>query len=139
FGVLHGIALMLLVARLTAGWGRGLWLAGALAIAAPSAAAATHAAWPQLAVLNEPLFNWLGWISRKPVTQDYVPLLPWLGVMWWGVAAGQWLLRARPAWVQGAIAQPLRPLAWMGRFSLSWYMVHQPVLLGALLLATAAR
>jgi len=30
--------------------------------------------------------NWLGLITRKLVTEDYVPLLPWLGVMWWGVA-----------------------------------------------------
>ncbi len=37
--------------------------------------------------------NWLGLITRKPVTEDYVPLLPWLGVVWWGgcraLAAGQ--------------------------------------------------
>ena len=33
FGVLHGIAVMLIVVRLTAGWGRWLWLAGGLAIA----------------------------------------------------------------------------------------------------------
>ena len=32
-------------------------------------------------------------IGRKPVTEDYVPLVPWLGVMWWGMAAGQWALR----------------------------------------------
>ena len=33
FGVLHGIALMLVVVRLTAGWGAWLWPAGAIAIA----------------------------------------------------------------------------------------------------------
>ena len=33
FGVLHGIAVMLIVVRLTAGWGRWLWLAGAVALA----------------------------------------------------------------------------------------------------------
>jgi uncharacterized membrane protein len=56
--------------------------------------------------------------------------------MWWGMAAGQWLLRERPAWVQGAIPRAAAPLAWMGRWSLSWYMVHQPVMIG--LVATAA-
>jgi peptidoglycan/LPS O-acetylase OafA/YrhL len=25
------------------------------------------------------------------------------------------------------------PLAWMGRWSLSWYMVHQPVMIGVLM------
>lgn len=139
FGVLHGIAVMLVVARLTAPWGRWLWLAGALAIAAPFAARAAHAAWPALDVFNAPLLNWLGWISRKPVTEDYVPLLPWMGVMWWGIAAGRSLLRERASLVQGDIAPALRPLAWMGRWSLSWYMVHQPVLIGVVMLAAALR
>lgn len=135
FGVLHGIALMLVIVRLTADWRRWLWLAGAVAIGLPWLAPAAHAHWPQLEVLNTPWLNWLGFISRKPVTEDYVPLLPWLGVMWWGMAAGQWLLRERAAWVQGPIPAPLAPLAWMGRWSLSWYMLHQPLLIGALLLA----
>lgn len=135
FGVLHGIAVMLVVVRLGASWGPWLWPAGALAIAAPWFAPAAHAAWPQLQILNAPWLNWLGWISRKPVTEDYVPLLPWLGVMWWGLAAGQWLLRRRAMVVQGAIPPALRPLAWMGRWSLSWYMLHQPLLIGAMLLA----
>ena len=34
FGVLHGIAVMLIVVRLTAGWGAWLWPLGALAIGA---------------------------------------------------------------------------------------------------------
>jgi uncharacterized membrane protein len=135
FGVLHGIAVMLVIVRLTGRWGAWLWLAGALAIAAPWAGAASHAAWPQLDLLNARAFNWLGWISRKPITEDYVPLLPWLGVMWWGMAAGQWLLARKPALLQGSIARPVAPLAWLGRWSLSWYMLHQPVLIGLLLLA----
>ena len=35
FGVLHGMAVMLVVARCTAGWGHWLWLAGAIALALP--------------------------------------------------------------------------------------------------------
>jgi uncharacterized membrane protein len=134
FGVLHGIAVMLIIVRLTAGWGRWLWLAGAVALLLPLAALPVHVAFGNLHVLNERWLNWIGFISMKPVTQDYVPLLPWLGVMWWGMAAGQWLLRARPAFVQGAIPRALAPLAWMGRWSLSWYMLHQPLLIGALML-----
>ena len=33
FGVLHGIAVMLLIVRFTAGWGRWLWLVGGLVFA----------------------------------------------------------------------------------------------------------
>ncbi|MDB5875203.1 MAG: putative rane protein [Ramlibacter sp.] len=139
FGVLHGIALMLVIVRFSAGWGGWLWLAGALAIAAKPLAELAHLQWPQLDFLNGPLWNWLGLVSRKPITEDYVPLVPWLGVMWWGMAAGQWLMARRRAWVQRPIPRVARPLAWMGRWSLSWYMLHQPVLIGALTLLSQLR
>ena len=112
FGVLHGIAVMLIIVRLTAGWGRGLWLAGAIAIAAKPLAAAGARYWPELEFLNAPAWNWLGLVSRKPVTEDYVPLVPWLGVMWWGMAAGQWLLARRRAMVQQAMPRAAAP--WRG-------------------------
>ncbi len=139
FGVLHGIAVMLIVVRLTAGWGRWLWLAGALAIAAKPLAVWAHSQWPELGFLNAPAWNWLGLISRKPVTEDYVPLFPWLGAMWWGMAAGQWLLAHQRELLQRRLPGATNPLAWMGRWSLSWYMLHQPVLIGALTLAAKLR
>ncbi len=134
FGVLHGIALMLVITRLTGNWGQWLWLLGALAIGTKFAAAQAldGSAWAE--VLNGRWLNWLGLITRKPVTEDYVPLIPWLGVMWWGMAAGQWLLGNKP----GLLASPLpgltRPLSLLGRWSLSFYMLHQPVMIGALML-----
>jgi uncharacterized membrane protein len=137
FGVLHGMAVMLLIVRLTASWGRWLWLLGALAIALKFIAPWGHAAWPELDFLNQRAFNWLGLISRKPVTEDYVPLIPWLGVMWWGMAAGNWAFRRRPHWFALATGAAGRPLAWLGRWSLSYYLLHQPVLIG-LLMAVAA-
>ncbi|MCA0212772.1 MAG: DUF1624 domain-containing protein [Proteobacteria bacterium] len=137
FGVLHGIALMLIVVRFTAGWGAWLWLLGALAIGAKFIAWQLHGAGWLPEVLNTPALNWLGLIGRKPITEDYVPLLPWLGVMWWGMAAGQWLLTRRPAWVAVALPAGATPLAWLGRWSLSWYMLHQPVLIGMLMAAKA--
>ncbi len=133
FGVLHGIALMLIVVRFTSGGGRWLWVAGALAIGMKFAAEQAHALWPALDVLNTRPLNWLGLVSRKPQTEDYVPLVPWLGVMWWGMAAGQWLLRHRRAALQRPIPRAAAPLAWLGRWSLSWYMLHQPILFGILL------
>jgi uncharacterized membrane protein len=126
FGVLHGIAAMLIVARLSAHGGRWLWLLGALAIALPR-----FAGHP---LFDGPLLNWLGLVTRKPITEDYVPLLPWLGVMWWGVAAGQWLFSHRRDLLAGALHTVLQPLALLGRWSLSFYMIHQPLLIGALML-----
>jgi len=131
FGVLHGIALMLILTRLTAGLGRWLWLLGAVAIALPRLV--------QHPFFDTRLTNWIGLITHKPVTEDYVPLLPWIGVMWWGLAAGQWVLAHRRAWVTGALPRGLHPLAVLGRWSLTFYMVHQPVLIGSLMLVVALR
>lgn len=136
FGVLHGMAVMLVLVRLTAHWGRWLWLAGALALAAPPVAASLLAQSPWENTFNAGGLSWLGLITAKPITEDYVPVLPWLGVVWWGMAAGQALLRQPPAWLTRPMdSGPLALLAAAGRWSLSYYLLHQPVLIG-LLLAT---
>ncbi len=136
FGVLHGMALMLLVARLTGDWGRWLWLAGLLALASP-----WLAAWllegplaALAAVFNGRALNWLGWVTQKPFTEDYVPLFPWLGVMWWGMACGQWLLARHSHWFARNVPRAGRPLVVMGRYSLGYYLLHQPVMIGMLML-----
>ncbi len=141
FGVLHGIALMLLVCRATASWGVWLWLGGLGAIALAFIAPHLHAEWALSPVWDSKVLNWLGFISHKPITEDYVPLLPWLGVMWWGMATGQFLLAsgwlARLSSVKGT--QWVQALAWLGRRSLGWYMVHQPLLIGLLSAFVALR
>ncbi|MED5619398.1 DUF1624 domain-containing protein [Ideonella sp. BN130291] len=131
FGVLHGMAVMLVLLRLAAplrGW---LWPLGALAIALPHLV--------QHPVFDSRWTNWVGLVTHKPITEDYAPVLPWIGVMAWGLAAGQWVLHRRPLWVTGPLAGPLHPLAVLGRWSLSFYMLHQPVLIGLLMLAALAR
>jgi uncharacterized membrane protein len=135
FGVLHGIAAMLIIVRLTAHWGIWLWPLGALAIASKFIAFHAVSAASGLQFLNERGFNILGWISKLPITEDYVPIFPWLGVMWWGVAAAQWLLTNRKDVMMGntlPIAHPLRWLIWLGTWSLTWYMLHQPVMIGVM-------
>ena len=142
FGVLHGMAVMLVLVRLTAGWGNWLWPLGLMAIAMKYIAAYAINTGVIGTFLNEKWFNWLGLISVKPITEDYVPLVPWLGVMWWGMAAGQWWLRADrsavPTGSQGGECGPgrgldlTRPLAVLVRWSLSYYMLPQPVLLAGL-------
>lgn len=139
FGVLHGMAVMLILARLGAPLGPWLWPIGAVALMLPR-------------LVADPFFdtrwtNWVGLITHKPITEDYVPVLPWLGVMLWGLAGTQWILKRRPGWLSWALpassdnsaltaaSAPWRPrqaLAALGRWSLTFYMVHQPVLIGAL-------
>lgn len=126
FGVLHGIAVMLVLLRL------GL---SRLPDAALLALAAVAIALPRF--VQHPWFDsrwsdWLGLVTHKPVTEDYVPLLPWMGLMLLGFA----VTRMRPSlWVGSAPA----PLAVLGRWSLSFYMVHQPVLIGALMAVQLVR
>ena len=120
FGVLHGIAVMLLLLRL--GLSRlpnpVLLVLAALAIAAPRVV--------QLPVFDTRWSNWVGLVTHKPITEDYVPVLPWLGVMVLGFV----VTRARPQLWQGLAPLPLTVL---GRWSLSFYMAHQPVLIGVLM------
>lgn len=132
FGVLHGIAAMLLVSRALA--------AGRIGPGAMAGLAVVALALPSLAahpVFDHPLLQWTGLVTRKPVTEDYVPVFPWLGVMLAGLAGGQWALAQRPGWVQGPLPRSLGPLAVLGRWSLSFYMLHQPLFIGALMGVTA--
>ncbi|HSQ72088.1 MAG TPA: heparan-alpha-glucosaminide N-acetyltransferase [Rubrivivax sp.] len=122
FGVLHGMAVMLILARLLAPLRGGLWLLGALAVALP---------WlVQHPFFDTRLTNWVGLVTRKPVTEDWVPVLPWLGVMLWGLAAGQWLLQHRRIVLAGAVPAALQPLALLGRWPLTFFMLHQPLFIG---------
>ena len=124
FGVLHAIALMTILLRVAAPLGRSLWLLGAVAALLPLAI--------QHPFFDTRLTNWIGLTTHKPVTEDYVPLLPWLAATLWGLAAGRWLLARHRHVLAGALPAALRPLAALGRWSLSFYMLHQPVLIGAI-------
>ncbi len=127
FGVLHGIAVMLVVVRFTARWGMWRVLLGAGAIALP---------WfVQSDFFDTRATDWIGLVTHLPVTEDYVPVLPWLGVMWWGAAATDGLFRHRKPLLAGPLPRPLALLALLGRWSLTFYMTHQLVLLGAVAVA----
>lgn len=127
FGVLHGMALMLILLRLL-----GPRLPQA-ALVPLGLAVLLLPQWVQHPFFDSRWTDWVGLVSRKPVTVDFVPLLPWIGLMLWGYALGRW----KPALLEGGVAAPLRPLALLGRWSLSFYMLHQPLLIGVLMLVQA--
>lgn len=135
FGVLHCIFVASLVGMvlLRGGLpGAAFPVAGALAILA-----ARQWSWP---VFDAEPLQWIGFMTHKPATEDYVPLFPWIGVVFLGMAAGLLLQRrrAKPGvagldpHVAAASRRAPRLAAWMGRHSLSIYMLHQPVLLGSM-------
>ena len=139
FGVLHGMAAMLILLRLA-----GTRLPPARLARAPLAIAGVALvavlAWRLPHWVQDPFFdtrwtNWVGLVTHLPPTEDYVPVLPWLGTMLAGyLAASVLLVHARAAFT-GPVPSFLRPLAVLGRWSLSFYMIHQLVLIGALELA----
>uniref|UniRef100_E6PRV7 Heparan-alpha-glucosaminide N-acetyltransferase catalytic domain-containing protein n=2 Tax=root TaxID=1 RepID=E6PRV7_9ZZZZ len=126
FGILQGVAAMLLVHHLLSRrLGAWVLLLAPLAIAAPQL-------WGH-PLFNPPLWNWTGLITQKPITEDYVPLLPWIGVFW--VGSGLGVLLQRVDFKPLAVLPSVRPLAFLGRWPLTIYMLHQPVFVGLVWLA----
>lgn len=133
FGVLHFIAVASVLGLVFA---RLYW--ANLVIGAALIAIGAMLAFP---FFDHPWLNWFGLMTRKPVTEDYVPLLPWFGVVLIGMFAGKLFFRgatsAAAHWrTQGPVG---RVLAWAGQHSLVIYMVHQPLLIGVLYLLLGHR
>ena len=124
FGILHAIAVASVLARPLVPWPRTA-LALGLAIIAAGATL-------QFPLFDAPWLNWVGMMTHKPATEDYVPLFPWLGVVLVGVAAGAWVTARERRAVAALDRIAPRWLAWLGRHSLLVYMAHQPILFGIL-------
>jgi len=123
FGILHAIAVASVLARPLVELPRVALALGAAIIVVGSTV--------QLPVFDLPWLNWVGMMTNKPATEDYVPLFPWLGVVLIGVAGGAALPRFHRA-LAGLSRRSPAWLAWLGRHSLIIYLVHQPLLFGAL-------
>ena len=128
FGILHAIALFSLLALpflLLSPW---LTLVVAAFV------------WTLGNFWSAPLFDpawlvWTGLATVPPVSNDYVPVFPFFAATLAGVAFARiatsrgWFERMR-SW---RLAQPIeRPLDAIGRHSLLYYLVHQPVLFALL-------
>lgn len=67
-------------------------------------------------------------------TFDYFPLFPWLGVMWIGIYLGHYLYPTGKQLMQVKENILSRGLAYLGKNSLVIYLIHQPVLIGLILI-----
>lgn len=124
FGILHMIAFASVVGLvfLRAPW----WLAVA-------AAAAVFTIHESIAIewLNVSALSWLGLGSVTPVASDFRPVFPWLAPALLGIGTAK--LCRSAGWFQ-VLAMPKfdgklgRAVRFLGRRSLLYYLLHQPVL-----------
>ncbi|MCO5065508.1 MAG: DUF1624 domain-containing protein [Rhizobiaceae bacterium] len=131
FGILHqialasilGLAFLRLPALLTL-------VVAALVIAAPHFARSD--------IFAHPTLWWVGLAPAAPRSNDYVPLFPWFGAVLIGIAAAKLSQRAGSFDKLRRVAEPAwaRPLGFIGRHSLAFYLIHQPVLIGLVWVAT---
>jgi len=130
FGILHFVAAALLLGRPLVRLGPWNFLIAGVVLAFSLTYANSF--------FNPIPANIVGLVTEKPQTEDYVPLLPWFGVVLLGIALGS--LWQRSGWAVVETLRPLndkppRALLWLGTWALTVYLVHQPLMMGALALA----
>lgn len=129
FGILHAIAVSSLI---------GLAFLRLPVIFALIAAVAAIAA---PLYLRSPAFDgfWLLWLGLAETPQrsnDYVPLLPWIAPVLIGIAAARLSIRFGFLEKMAEWRNMPRLLMLAGRHSLLFYLVHQPVLIAVVYLAS---
>ncbi|MDU9005474.1 heparan-alpha-glucosaminide N-acetyltransferase [Sedimentitalea todarodis] len=128
FGILHSIAVSTTISL--------LFLRVPVAVLAVASVAALLAGRIDVAAFDGPAWLWTGLGASRPRMLDYEPIFPWLGVCLAGLLfarlfAGRWRAPARPPSTIQSV------LAWPGRNSLAFYLLHQPILFGAVWLASS--
>ncbi|MCX6666996.1 MAG: heparan-alpha-glucosaminide N-acetyltransferase [Euryarchaeota archaeon] len=70
-------------------------------------------------------------------TVDYFPIFPWLGLCLVGIALGRWLYKDNKRQFRMPDLSKYKPISafsWLGQHSLAIYLLHQPIIAGALFL-----
>ena len=130
FGILHCIAASSLI--------------GLFALRLPAAAVAVLGAVIIVAsyilpdpAFNAPLLRFIGLATEPAMTVDFEPLFPWVGPFLLGLASAKW---ASARGLLHRLALPdtpaLRRLALPGQHSLMVYVVHQPILIALIWVAS---
>ena len=125
FGILHQIAAASLIAALL------LPLPWFAVASLGATILAINATWAS-EIFTNPALWWVGLAPVDPPTNDYVPVFPWSAWVLFGMAFAK-LYRGRAVQTVATVepvAKPLRGLQFVGRNSLIYYLVHQPVMIG---------
>ena len=130
FGILHAIAAASVVGLLF------LRLPAAVTFAV-AAAAVIAPLYLRAPIFNHPALWWVGLSTEIPRSNDYVPLLPWVGAFLAGMGACRLFLASGLAGRLSAAGDAAASrwktlLAAAGRHSLAIYLIHQPVLIALL-------
>lgn len=129
FGILHAIALSSIIGLL-------FLKAPPLVTLITAAAAFALPALLRSSSFDVWYFWFLGLSETLPRSNDYVPLLPWIGALLTGIALARILVVGnRLNWIEKLPAGP-GWLRWGGRHSLTVYLLHQPVLIAGLYFAS---
>jgi len=128
FGILHFILLASVLGLLFA---RLYWTNLLLGIALLGAGI-----FLKFSFFDQAYFQWVGLMTNKPITEDYVPLLPWFGVVLLGMFLGKLLFVKKALSISTTLMEwssnkrlP-RLLAFGGRHAIHIYILHQPVFIG---------
>ncbi len=130
FGILHFVAAALLIAR-------PILRIGTWNIAVGSLCVLIGLAYTN-EFFNQPPATIAGFMTMKPRTEDYVPLFPWIGVVLIGAGLAALWQRAQWRIPRALITVNEHAPGWLlfpGIWALTIYLVHQPILLGAMTLA----
>jgi uncharacterized membrane protein len=86
-------------------------------------------------VFTAPAMAWTGLGTEVRASLDFIPVVPWLAPFLLGIAFAKLvsLERIEPAWPDWF---PSSALAWPGQHSLAVYLLHQPVLIALIWMAT---
>jgi uncharacterized membrane protein len=131
FGILHCIAASSLIGLLV----RRLPATALAALGAAIMAASYILPSP---AFNAPLLRFIGLATEPAMTVDFEPLFPWVGPFLLGLASAKWA-SARGLLHRLALSETpmLRRLAWPGQHSLVIYLVHQPILIALIWVASS--
>ncbi|GAA5540917.1 DUF1624 domain-containing protein [Brucella sp. NBRC 113783] len=125
FGILHQIALASVLGLLFL---RLPWIV--TLCAAILVIAARHFA--RADIFNHPALAFLGLSTVTIRSNDFVPLFPWFGAVLLGIAASRIAERYNLLPLLSGGIKPRflqKPLTFIGRHSLAFYLIHQPVLI----------
>ncbi|WP_112945633.1 MULTISPECIES: heparan-alpha-glucosaminide N-acetyltransferase [unclassified Rhizobium] len=130
FGILHCIAVLSVVGVLLL----RLPLPAIVAVTVLAVAGWIADTWVSPGILRSPFFDprylaWIGFAEMPQRSNDYVPLFPWMVPFLLGLTSAAIALRTGlPAKLAG-LGTGSSLLAKLGRHSLAFYLIHQPVLI----------